>query len=101
MGPDGNPSEMPFFPDLQAAQGCSGLLTLNESSSHDEAGAFASQVAAQVQGRCNITDGLKNNLSFGPVEFSYNNPSSNLGPNAKKSDQKVVLVSQGQLEVDD
>ena len=76
MGQEGNPSDMPFFPDMQAAQGCSGLLTYNESSQDVEGGAFASQVAAQVEGRHDLTDGLKNNLSFGLIDFSYNPQSS-------------------------
>ena len=60
---------------MQAVQGVSGILTLNESSQDENSGAFASQVSAQVHGR-NVrnerTDGLKNNLSFGPVDLTYN-----------------------------
>ena len=68
---NGNRSDIPFFPDMQANQGVSGIITLNESS-QDENGAFASQVSAQVHGRNDRTDGLKNNLSFGPVDLTYN-----------------------------
>ena len=62
---------MPFFPDLLVNQGVSAaLLTLNESS-QDEIKDFASQVGAEVQANKDNTDGVKNNLSFGPIDFSY------------------------------